>query len=225
MALNTQQNNSVSVNIYVQRDSDKTKELILNLNKILSVLNKNNVFIKIIKVTSENSDFLLSKNITNVPALLYGNKKIIGISAIMNFLTSHIKQNTNKIPVSAEEHMHDYFSHIMSANDDEPASDDMSRNIKKRMEDFQKRRTQMVGVPESNKVPGGKPIKLNKKNQKKKFADNLTGDIEFLKASGVDQISDTTQPALSDDGDAMLEQYYLDEAKGAGKVVKKGKRR
>jgi hypothetical protein len=218
------------VKIFVGQ-STTSKNLFSEIDKILTDLNKHNVIIKFIKVTSENAKTITKQqNITRVPTLVDGNIHRVGVASIVDYLTSKMKKRETfgKGILSPEEQVNKYMQREMDSHDDEESNGETLNGdtIRKRMADMQKKRPEMAGMPEKSKISGGKPLQINKKPQPKFSADG-DGDLEFVKQAGKANVVQTpTQKYDSEDsGNLILEEYYRDEAFKCGKTVGKGKRR
>ena len=225
-----QPNNSVKVfiKIYVSPKTEYTKDLYQKIDTILNELNKRNIMIKFINVNSSNSDRLKKQNIVRTPTLVNGNIHKIGVTNILQYLISCVKRRETygKGVASPDEMMANYQKNVLADGDNEEKTDLLDEAVvRKKMEEMQKKRPQMAGVVGPNKISGGKPIKVNRGKQSKKFSDDGAGEQEFIEASGINVVNTPAQKyEKSEDGDLTLEDYYLEEAEkqlGHKKTIKR----
>ncbi len=216
------QQDKIIIRIFVSPDSQCTKNLYEKIDPILTELNKNNIILRFVKVTQANKDQIIKQfDIHRCPTLAYRNTRKIGIDDIVAYLITCIKvRRSQKASTTPEDLMTKYQRGILDLGDNKEDDEDEKRSdtIRKKMEEFQKRRPKMMGVDSASKLPGGKPVKAVKRTIK--FSDDGDGDKKFVEQSGINEINPPAQYSREEDGDMTLENYYLDEAIRSGKQVK-----
>ena len=208
--------------IYVNPKSKTTEILNQFLAKYIDQINEH-LFIKRISVTNENIALVKKKGIDHTPTLVYNRRKVVSLEKIVKILTppSEHKDHYGYGNTSSNDLVTQFQSSILDTGDDDPEEDDMSPEarsnaLRQKMTAFQKKRPEMDGVEKKNKIGGGRKVKSTQP-AKSKF-DN---DEDFKRASGMDNIIQTPSKKYMDDedGDMILEDYYLTEALNSGKKV------
>lgn len=215
----------ITVNLYINAQSDSTKQLRQFIAKHIDAIN-DQIFINQVKVTKANLDQIKKMGILHTPTLVYANRKYVGLEKIIRILTPHDEQKASYGigNTSAEDLITQYQDTIMrigAEEEDEP--DEMDPDVRKsqlqkKMAAMQKRRPEMSGVSSGTKLPGGRKIKQSTP-KKTSFVD----DDDFQKTVGDGgPVQETpSRRYAEEDGDLILENYYLDMARDQGKKVGK----
>jgi hypothetical protein len=211
-----------TVVIYVQPDADSTRVLTDYIGKNIDKIN-DFLVVKFIKVNPKNVQLVRARGVERTPTLVYNKKKYISVEKIISILTppANNQDHFGYGNTSSDDMVHAYHDAILNTGEDDQDEDhpDMrSQVIKQKMVAFQKRRPEMHGVESGRKVKGGRKI-TSKPPPKSEFGN----DAEFVKASRKDNVESTPFKRYADDqdGDYLLEEYYLDEANKSGKKVGK----
>lgn len=206
--------------IYVNPTADSTKILNDFLAKHINQLNMF-FYVKRINVTSKNVKEVRRRGIDNTPTLVYNNRKFVSLENIIKVLTPPADQkdhygygNTNPDDLIEQNR-----KEIIDDGDDDNDDDNLDNRdtvIRQKMAALQKLRPEMNDVDKKSKISGGRKIKPIK-NAKQ----NYDTDDEFRKASNVDNITETPTKRYmtEEDGDLILEEYFLNEAMMNGKKV------
>lgn len=213
--------------IYVNPNSKSTQILDQFLAKYIDQINRR-IFLKIVRVTNQNVDEVKKRGIEQTPTLVVGNAKYVSLEKIVKILTPPADQkdsfgfgNSNPNDLITQYHTTILDTGDDNKDDDETNPDNRANVLREKMSAFQKRRPAMSGVEGNSKLSGGRRVQAG--NSKAKFSN----DDEFRKASNIDNIIETpTQKYMDDnDGGAILEEYFLQEAINSGKKVGKPRRR
>jgi hypothetical protein len=215
------------VKIFVNSNSSSnvTQELYSKLANILSDLNKKNIIIKLFKVKA-GMGMVKQLKITKLPTLICEKDRKIGITDIINYLSAFLKERrAGPITAPPEEQLHEYSVKVLDLGDEEKSDELDEQNLRQKMEEFQKKRPQMLGVTGPDKIKGGKPIK-RVKGAGDKFTDDSAGDQKFISQSGKNvEPTPTKKYDTEEDGESILEDYFLDEAIRNGKKVSPTRRK
>lgn len=189
--------------------------------------------VKIIKVSKKHQKNLaLAKklNIEKTPTCVYRydkngkveEKHFVHIRNIIRFLLPRVatKDHYGFGNTSPDDLVHKFQDKVLAAGEEssEDSEELNSKNLQARMNDFQSKRTKMVGVDSKHKIKGGRPISENKVKVNKSFKN----DDDFLKRMDNIQTTPVENYETDQDGDAMLEDYYNKEADAFGRKHKNG---
>src|SRR6185437_1254188 len=208
--------------IFVNPDSKSTKLLEQFLVKNIDRINEY-IYINRIKVTPKNVAAVKRKGIEQTPTLLFNNRKYVNLERIIKLLNppAENKDHFGLGNANPDEMVYQYQSGILDTGDEngedlELDPETRSNVLRQKMAAMQKRRPQMDGVENSRKLKGGKKV-IARQPIKSKFND----DEEFRRAARIDNISETPSKRYMDeqDGEMILEDYYLNEALQSGKKV------
>ena len=208
--------------IYINPKSKTTEILNQFLAKHIDQINEH-LFIKRISVSSENIALVKRKGIDHTPTLVYNRRKVVSLEKIVKILTppSDHKDHYGYGNMSSSDLVNQFQNSILDTGDDDPEDNDMSPEarsnvLRQKMAALQKKRPQMDGVGDKNKIIGGRKVKSNKS-----VASEFKNDDDFKKATGMDNIIQTPVKKYMDDDDGamILEEYYLTEAINNGKKV------
>jgi hypothetical protein len=208
--------------IAVNENSPSAKIITAHAGKYINEINK--VYrLEFIKINAANAPRVRALGITQAPTLIRerDRKYVKGVEDIIRFLTP-VPQRKISFGVghtNPEDAMHAMMLDTMGRpeNDDGDEEEDRGEVLRKKMAEFQKKRPQMSNdVPSDARIKGGRAI-INKPPPK-----NIDSDDAFLNASGRDNIRETpTDMGFGEmDGNATLEEWYLDEAYAFGKQSK-----
>jgi len=219
------------VNIYLNKNAVSTKILTQHLAENIDALNKI-LLINFIYITPNNSKLVMEKGIKSTPTLIYGKRKFEGIKKIMGILTppERGKETYGYGATSPEDMLHKWQSMIINTREEEEFEDDgdphvRTEQLRTKMAAFQKRRPKMEGVARKQKIRGGRRVKG--KNNQREYGDYMErdGDFQFMKDAGLFDRENTPIEGYTEtqDGELMLEEYYLNEAMKDGKKVSREK--
>lgn len=210
--------------IYVNPQSNNTKLLDQFLARHIDQINRY-IYVKKINVTAENVQQIKKKGIDRTPTLVFNNKKYVNLENIIKILTppNDSRDSFGFGNTGPDEQIHKYHEDMMLKVDDQEEDEDDPENrenvLKQKMAALQKKRQRMDEETASEtKLTGGKHPKTSGLS-KTEFKD----DDEFRRATKVDQITETPVKKFmsEDDGDIILEDYYLEMANQGGKKVGK----
>lgn len=200
------------VDIYINPSAESGKKLAEHIAIHIDQLNKH-LIINFIHVTKANSRAVMQKGVTRTPTLIYHNEVYEGLDKIKSILTpknSAQSEDPDEMMRRYQEQAIDVRNH--NNVDDEEDDDNMSpesrnRELQQKMAALQKKRPVMQDVDSKQKIPGGR-----KTVAKQSRAREYTNDDDFLSDTG-----DKAAFVENNDGELMLEEYYLGEAIQSGK--------
>jgi hypothetical protein len=203
--------------IVINGESQSGKLVSSHVAKYMADISQN-YKVEILKSNPKNIRIIRELGVTALPTMVVNGKKIEGAEKIVKILTPVRDQQSGfgmgyDNPEESVRNM--MISNMGRPEDDDDEADNREEVIRKKMADFQKKRPQMSdNVPKDARINGGRQIISR---QAPVFADD---DDSFVRASGRDNITETPTIQNMDDGDSILEEFYLDEAIQHGKKAK-----
>lgn len=219
---------NTEVLIFLRKSSKSSDVLAEHLAKNINTINKY-CYIKFVYINAENAEKVRGMGIRQTPTMIQGKHKIEGIEKIIKALTfGNIAKETYGYGVtSPEEMLHKWQSDIVTVGEAEEDGDETdpsvrSQQLRQRMADFQKKRPRMEGVDKKRKIKGGVDIKSKAHQQEYGDFSTRDGDLQFLRDSHVMDTENTPIAGYveSSDGELILEDYFLEEAKSDGKKLR-----
>lgn len=202
--------------IYVKRDAESTKALKAFVAKHIAQICK---FAEIKFIAADTAEILRSmkqQGITKTPTLIYQGKQFNKMDKIIAILTppSAKRDGLGDSVSASDEYVRDYQMGILDDDEGEDQGDNMTEEeIRAKSAALQARRPVMSDeINSKSKVAGGRKITTRRPAApaQQSFGDGFAGDDAFLKAAGRDNIEPTPVASSTDiDGDAFLEEYYL----------------
>lgn len=202
------------LNLFVKRKSESTNKLMAYIAKKIDNINRY-YYIKTIYIDASNVKEMMARGIRTVPTLQYGTNVYTNENDIINILTP--PENTkDRIhgALTNEEFVHRYQDNLVNTkgDDDDDPSGIKPEQIQKRIAELTSRKKHQIGSDKQSKESmSRKPIKPK----------TYQSDQDFLKDTHLNEDAPTPTKkhamAGNADGDAILEDYYLNEARGAGK--------
>jgi len=133
---------------------------------------------------------------------------------ILHILTpaAEIKDNSRMTP---DEMTSNYFSAVMSQDEDVNQDDLNEAVLRQRMAEMQKRREPMQGVDKKNMIEGGRTARPKVKPGTIKSA--FSSDADFISSSGMDDFDPTPTYDTDFDGELFLEEHRNELADQEGR--------
>lgn len=219
--------NKPEIIIYVNPDSNSTRLLNQFIARHIDQINTR-VYIKTIQVNQNNLIQVRKMGIDRTPTLVHNKKKYVGLDQIMQILKppTETRDGFGTGNLSPDEMIHKFQSDFIQEEGDELDEDDPANRdsvLKQKMLALQRRRPQMdAETADKTKLAGGKKLKTSGQPRT-----SFNSDDDFRRASGVDIITETPvrRYTAEEDGNMILEDYYLEEANMTGKRVKNTRRK